>query len=150
MRNASIDSNKERAELVLTAPGVEPQESLFPTEIDRVVLPKYRKFTPEAKARLHDYLRDRAEQVIQISVANAKENRLDTVSAMHVEFATTTHHPAPVKRFKKLAGIFGGVLLGAGISALISMLMESNVTPIGSTLALALGVVGTFLIDFEK
>ena len=85
--------------------------------------------------------------MIYISAANAKEGHLDSVSALHVERATTTHQPAPNSRFKKLAGIFGGLLLGAGISALVAMLMDNEVTAIGAALSFALGVAGTLLID---
>ena len=51
-------------------------------------------------------------------------------------------------RFKQFADIFGGVLLGAGISALVSMLL-GQVTKTGWILVFALTAAGSFLITLD-
>lgn len=150
MRDPSIESGKEKTGMVLPPPGIEAQESPFPRDIDRGVFSKFLRFTPEAKAYLVDKLRAFAEQLILSSEANAEENGLDIVSAKNVEIVLDRHHPAPRSRFKKFASIFGGILLGAGISALVSMLMARQVTEIGSILAFSLSVVGAFLIALDN
>ncbi|HKH44911.1 MAG TPA: hypothetical protein VKM72_09650 [Thermoanaerobaculia bacterium] len=150
MRDTSIESGKERTEITLSPPGAEPEDSPFPKDINRSIFSRFNRFTPEAKAYFVDKLRGITEQLIMNSVANAEEDGLDSVSAINVERALLKNHPAPRSRFRKFAGVFGGILLGAGISALVSMLMTGEVTEIGTTLAFALSVVGAFLIALDN
>jgi hypothetical protein len=149
MRDTTIDSGKEPTQLILGSPGTE-QESPFPKYIDRNAFSKFIRFTPEAKAFLLEKLRSFTEQLILNSSAHAEEIGLDIVSAKNVEITLEKFHPAPPSRFRKFAGIFGGILLGAGISALVSMLLASQVTATGSILAFVLSVIGTFLIALDK
>jgi histone H3/H4 len=149
MRDTSIEPGKERTQMSVLTPGIEPQESPFPKDIDRSVLARFAKFTPEARAYFVDKLRAFAEQLIINSGASAEENGLDTVSAKNVELALSKFHPAPRSRSRRFASLLGGILLGAGISALVSMLIARQVTEVGSILAFILSIVGTFLIAFD-
>jgi histone H3/H4 len=150
MRDTSIGSEKERPEINLSAPSVEIQDLPFPRYVNRTIFDKFAKFTPEAKAYLEQKLLAYTEQLIMNSEANAKESGLDNVSAKNVELALTKHHPVTRSRFRRFAGILGGILLGAGLSALISMLMAQQITEIGSILTFALSVPGAFLIALDN
>jgi hypothetical protein len=153
MRDALIESEKEKAQTSLFspgAPGVEIQESPFPKDISRGVFSRFATFTPEAKAYFVDKLRIFTEQLIVNSSANAEENGLDIVSAKNVELALNRYFPAPRSRARKFAAIFGGILLGAGISALVSMLIARQVTEIGAILSFLLSVTGAFLIALDN
>jgi hypothetical protein len=150
MRDASIESGKEKTEMILSPPSVEAQDSPFPRDINRSTFSKFLRFTPEAKAFLIDKTGAFTEQLILNAVADAEESGLDIVSAKNVELAIDKHHPIPRSRVRKFAGIFGGVLLGAGISALVSMLMAGHMTEIGSILAFSLSVAGAFLIALDN
>lgn len=150
MRDTTIESGKEKGEISLAPSGVDLQESPFPRYISRNVFNKFANFTPEAKTFFADKLRAFAEQLIQNSGANAEEQGLDIVSAKNVELALHLQQPPPRSRFRKFAGVFGGILLGAGVSVLLSMLLTEKATMIGSVLAFGLSVVGAFLIALDK
>lgn len=87
-------------------------------------------------------------ELITESVKNSKKSKMDNVSASHVEKASEYLVSKNIRKFSKLLGTIGGVLLGATISNIISMttysISEFSIYGIVSTVIL--GIAGSFLI----
>lgn len=103
-------------------------------------------FSEPAFARLREKVSEHVAQLISESIRVSKRHRADTVSTSDVEQASrhlvsSTSH----KVFKHL-GTVGGILLGAGVSNMLSMLTTNQFNITGIVLSFVLAVVGTFMV----
>lgn len=103
-------------------------------------------FSAPAFENLKDKIARYIAEVIAESVKVAKRHRADTVSAAHVDQASDYLVSDASRRFFRHIGTIGGILLGASISNLLTMVTANqySATSIGVTTALA--IVGAFMI----
>ncbi len=76
----------------------------------------------------------------------AQRYRADTVSAAHVERAGEYLVTSSTRRLFRHLGTVGGILLGAGLSTLLSMATSETFARLPTLLAMSIGVVGAFLV----
>ena len=76
----------------------------------------------------------------------AQRYRADTVSAAHVERASEYLVASTTRRIFRHLGTVGGVLLGAGLSTILSMATAETFPRVPTLLAAGIGLVGAFMI----
>ena len=106
-------------------------------------------FSPAAltayKAKTTDYM----EELFTESFKAARRQEADVISAAHVVAAADRLVSRPTSRKMQRFGMLGGVLLGVGLSQLVSMAATGQFTAVGTLLACASGIVGAFAIAFH-
>lgn len=104
--------------------------SLFPRALDAL------------KRIIDTFISELTEESIKIS----KRHRADNVAESHVE--TAAQHllaEAPARIFRHL-GTIGGILLGAAISNLLSIITTKVMTPVSVSVTTTVSIVGAFLV----
>lgn len=103
-------------------------------------------FSPKAFAALQKVISWFIGEVIEQSIKVSKRHRADTVAESHVQLAAEyLVGDAPVRILRHL-GTLGGIMLGAGLSNLLSMIAAKNITGLSVILTVALSVIGSFLV----
>lgn len=103
-------------------------------------------FSSNALVLLNERLRDYRVQMISESVKEMKRHQAETVSVANVQHASEHLISTPTQRFFGHVGTLGGILLGASISAIVSMTFVSQYTTAGIVFSAALGFVGAFMV----
>jgi hypothetical protein len=109
-------------------------------------------FSPSAFTALKNEINRYVVELINESLKEAKRQRLESVSEVHVERASAYLVSHATRRFSRFLGFLGGILLGAAVSRLFSMTIAGTYS--GATIATTAGVaiVGALLsgIHFAK
>jgi hypothetical protein len=103
-------------------------------------------FSIEGFATLKNKIKEYINDLINESIKASKRNKADTVSVFHVEYAN--NYLITSSSTKKHIGTIGGVLLGASISNLISILGIDNPPTIKIILSSLIGMAGTAMIFY--
>jgi hypothetical protein len=94
------------------------------------------------KREIEGYIVDLVEESSRIS----RRHRSDTISATHVEQAAANLISSTRNRFFRHIGTVGGILFGAGLSTILSLLTASTISPSGLMIASGFSIVGAFLV----
>lgn len=87
-----------------------------------------------------------ARDLIDISLRVAVRGDADNVSAKHVERAATSLSVSTSQQRRQHVGTLGGILLGAGLSSLVSMIHSGDVSlPIVVLTCVLIGVGGAMV-----
>jgi hypothetical protein len=105
-------------------------------------------FSPEAFLRLENEIGLFADDLAAESVRVAERGLADTVSAAHVERARERLTGPRRSDRMQYANSFGGVLLGAAVSGLVSMALDDTFTTVPTLVLAVLGIVGTGLMVY--
>ncbi len=103
-------------------------------------------FSPKAFEALKQTIGWFIAELVDQSVRVSKRQRADNVAESHV--ATAAQYlvgDAPGRIFRHL-GTIGGVLLGAALSNLLSMITTKVLTALSVGITVALAVIGAFLV----
>ena len=103
-------------------------------------------FSKNAKDVLRRKIRDYISQLISDSIKLSKRERADTVSAIHVEQASSNMKYYPTKRFFRHLGILGGIPLGACLSTLMTMISSDRYSAAAVFISAVLGIIGAFMV----
>lgn len=103
-------------------------------------------FSPAAFATLRDKISVYVAELVAESGRISRRHRADTVSAAHVDQAADYLVADSGRRFYRHLGTIGGILLGAAVGNLLSMITANQFSFGGVVVTCALGIVGSFLI----
>jgi hypothetical protein len=103
-------------------------------------------FSPQAFAALQDKINRYITQLVEESNKVAKRHQSDTISEKHVNTASDYLVSDTSRRFFRHLGTTGGILLGAGLSNLFSMVTVRNYTGWGVGVTTVGCIIGAFLI----
>ena len=106
-------------------------------------------FSAPAFDRLKYKIFEYTAQLITESAKTAKRHKTDTVSASHVEHSSQFLVSSTSNKVYKHFGTFGGILLGAGISNLLSMITTNQFNVAGIAISVSLTGLGAFLVAFH-
>jgi len=103
-------------------------------------------FSNAAFAVLRAIISSFIAELIAESRRVAQRYQADTVSAAHVERAGEYLVTSSTRRLFRHLGTVGGILLGAGLSTLLSMATAETFARLPTLLAVSVGIVGAFLV----
>jgi hypothetical protein len=92
--------------------------------------------------RVDSYIEDLADESAKIS----RRYQADLISAVHVEKAAEHLLSGSASKAYRHAGTIGGILLGVGLSTMVSVVLANNVTVTGLILSCSFSVIGTLLV----
>lgn len=105
----------------------------------------------KAFERLKEKINLYVSDLITESIKNAKREKLDSVSASHIEKASDYLVSSTRSKVNKLIVSVGGLLLGATVSNVVNMVLKGgDMSVTGVVLTVILGVVGAFLLSTNK
>ncbi len=110
-----------------------------------------RPFSKKAFNLLNHKVSTYISDLISESSKNSRREKLDGISETHVEKASSYLIAKSRSKIKNLLGTIGGILLGATVSNVVTIL-SSNSAGISTTNVVAtiiLAIVGSFLIAFN-
>ncbi|NUO00674.1 MAG: hypothetical protein HUU01_08660 [Saprospiraceae bacterium] len=88
--------------------------------------------------------------IVNESVKNSKRDKVDNVSASHVDKASAYLVTKRKGKFKGILGAVGGVFLGSAVQEILGMVGDSTAPTIGSVLSIsACLLVGTLLVAWN-
>lgn len=88
-------------------------------------------------------------ELVSESIKNANREKLDGVSATHVEKASNYLVSSTRGKVNKVIASVGGVLLGATLSNVVNMILKGGETSInGIIVTVILGIIGAFMLAF--
>jgi hypothetical protein len=103
-------------------------------------------FSPAAFRLLKEKVGQHLHELVTESIKVSRGYQADTVSAAYVERASeylvTSTNGRPVRHI----GTVGGILLGAGLSTLLTMTIAGQFTKGGTLLSVVIGVIGAFMV----
>jgi hypothetical protein len=103
-------------------------------------------FSKAAFATLREKVSIYVGELISESVQISRRHRADTVSAAHVEQATSYLVANSSQKLYRHLGTIGGILLGASIGNILAMVTANSYTTPSVVITLALGILGAFLV----
>jgi histone H3/H4 len=106
-------------------------------------------FSPSAFATLKDKIGEYIENLVNESVKVSKRHRADTVSSAHVQRAAEYLVAITSRRFFRHLGTVGGIILGASLSNILSMVGNNSLTSLGVLVSVALVIVGASMITLH-
>jgi hypothetical protein len=106
-------------------------------------------FSPNAFSLLRLKIAEYISDLVNESTKVSKRHRADIVSAAHVELASDYLVSSTGKRLFKHLGTIGGILFGAALSTVLSMIVAGQFTASGTIVSVVLAVIGAFLIAFQ-
>jgi histone H3/H4 len=107
------------------------------------------KFTPSAVDTLDDKIEEYIENLVNESDKISQRHQADTVSSMHVERAAEYLVTITSRRFFRHLGTVGGIILGASLSNILSMVGNNSLTSLGVLVSVALVIVGASMITLH-
>jgi len=103
-------------------------------------------FSPQAFEALEHTIDWFSQELAEQSIKVSKRHRADNVAESHVETAAGyLLGNAPSRIFRHL-GTIGGVLLGAALSSLLTLITTNVFTPFSVGLIVVLAIIGAFLM----
>jgi hypothetical protein len=147
---ANLDQGRSERES-LSIYDLIPDEPAFLKEIGRTWADVYRRsFSSEAQLVLVDKVRAHIEQLIARSSTFAQQAQSDNVSASNVERASDSMGTHVRGKLNKISVVFGGVLLGAGLSSFVSILLSPpQASPTALIVTFTLCAAGSFLVGLD-
>ncbi len=121
-------------------------EFLIARLMDSETLAKFQEFSEPAKASTLQWALGYTRKLIHASSAAKESVDGDNVSEANVNEAAYGLNKREEKGFKKLAGILGGIFLGAGISNLFTVIQVGKFDRNGIIIMAASGILGAFLV----
>jgi histone H3/H4 len=106
-------------------------------------------FSPSAFATLKDKIGEYIENLINESVKISRRHQADTVSSAHVQRAAEYLVAITSRRFFRHLGTVGGIILGASLSNILSMVGNNSLTSLGVLVSVALVIVGASMITLH-
>ena len=88
-------------------------------------------------------------QKLRDSIKLAKHQKADTVSAFHVEQASNNLIHVTREGFYRHLGMIGGVLLGASLSALLTMISTKQCSTTAVIISTVLSIIGLFIVSLH-
>jgi len=104
-----------------------------------------RKFSRQATSSLKKKIKDYVSLLLSESIKVSKRQQADVVSSIHVNRANDYLVFNSKKRIFKHIGLLGGILIGASLSAFITVIVTDSLTILGMLLSTSLGIVGAFM-----
>ena len=106
-------------------------------------------FSPSAFATLKDKIREYIENLVNESVKISRRHQADTVSSAHVQRAAEYLVAITSRRFLRHLGTVGGIILGASLSNILSMVGNDSFTSLGVLVSVALLIAGASMITLH-
>ena len=103
-------------------------------------------FSPKAVAALKRSISWFIAELVDQSVKVSKRHQSDNVAESHVETAVQFLVGDAPRRIFRHMGTIGGVLFGAALSNLVSMITTKVITVPSVGITIALAVIGAFLV----
>lgn len=94
------------------------------------------------RANVTSYISDLIAESRQV----AHRHRADLISASHVERASEYLVASTSRRLYRHLGTIGGVMLGAGLSTVLSMIGSESFTSSVAIVSISLSIAGAFLV----
>lgn len=119
--------------------------------VDDQILSDLRTFSEPARTEVRHVVLAYARDLVRSAINVKKSMGGDSVSSANVKEALLNLSRQESRRsWTKLAGVFGGILLGTGFSALASIILQSDrFTSAAVSFALVTGALGAFLIALD-
>lgn len=127
-----------------THPPISTKSKTFVDRVEPALLDiDHKSFSPAAfsalKARVAQYI----DELVGESANARKLDRSDIISVKHIESAVDHLKQSNRRRIYKQSGTLGGVLLGACLSSLYSMITSNQPTTAGVIFLVTSGIGGT-------
>jgi len=106
-------------------------------------------FSPKAFERLKEKISEYSAQLITKSIKVARRRESETVSTKNVEQASQYLVSSTGSKLYRNIGTLGGILLGAGLSTFLSMVVAGVFTTSVVLIALSLTLVGMFMVALQ-
>jgi len=103
-------------------------------------------FSVPAFSALRDKISRYIAELVAESIKIARRHRADTVSAAHVEQAAAYLVADTSRKLFRHLGTIGGILLGAAIGNLLSMVTANQYSTVSIVVTSVLCIVGAFMI----
>ena len=106
-------------------------------------------FSSSAFITLKDKIGEYIENLINESVKTSQRHQADTVSSKHVEHAAEYLVAITSRRFFRHLGTVGGIILGASLSNILSMVGNDSFTSLGVLVSIVFLIAGVFMITLH-
>lgn len=103
-------------------------------------------YSARAFSLLKEKIEEYVVELVSVSIRLSRRHRADTVSEVHVQQASDFLIEGRGRRFFRHLGTIGGILLGASISILTSMIQSAKYDTGSTSASVVFGIVGAFLI----
>jgi hypothetical protein len=103
-------------------------------------------FSAKGFTRLKEGIDEYIDSLTGEAYRIALRSRADTISSAHVEEAERHLVARSTRSVFRHLGTLGGILLGAALSQLVTMLSDAKFNPTGVSLTAVFGIVGAFLV----
>jgi hypothetical protein len=106
-------------------------------------------FSPNAYSILRMKISEYISNLVDESIKVSKRHQADTVSSAHVRRASEYLVSSTSRQLFRHLGTVGGILLGASISAILTMVTEGRFTSFSIIASVLFGIIGAFLIALQ-
>lgn len=106
-------------------------------------------FSKEAFKYLKTQISQNIKELVDESIKIAKRHHSDTVSISHVDRASDNLGFSAKRKILIHLGTIGGILLGAALSAFVSMWMVGQYAERGVIFSVIAGIIGAVLITVQ-
>jgi histone H3/H4 len=106
-------------------------------------------FSPNGFSVLQEKVSDYIKDLIYESSKLAIHQQADTISAAHVERASEYLVTSNSKRKYRHLGTLGGIVLGAGLSSIMSMSTTGKFPVTPTIVSIIFAIIGTFMIAWH-
>ncbi|MBA7658214.1 hypothetical protein ES703_66163 [subsurface metagenome] len=103
-------------------------------------------FSTEAFATLKEKVGQYVTELVLESIKTSERYQSDTISKTYVERASLYLFSSKSRKLYKNLGMFGGIILGASVSNIITMITSGNYSTLGVILAIVLVSAAIFMI----
>lgn len=103
-------------------------------------------YSPRAFTVLNQHVESYISELIEESAKIARRHQADAISAAHVEQAASYLVSSARNRVVRHLGTVGGILLGAGLSTILSLVTSQSISPTGFMVASGFSIIGAFLV----
>ncbi len=116
-------------------------------ELDSI---EHKPFSEKAFNLLKTYISIYISELVVESIRNSKRGKADSVSASHVEKASSYLISKRRGKMRQLMGTIGGIFLGATMSNVLGIAINGDqVTSTGYIFTIAFAILGAFLIAWN-
>ena len=103
-------------------------------------------YSTRAFSLLKEKIQEYVAELVSESVKVSRRHRADTVSAAHVQRASDFLITGRGRRFFRHIGTIGGILVGASVSVLTSMITSAKYNIESIVASVVFGIIGAFLV----